>query len=135
MNTKKSLFVNIVVLCLLMVAQSGCSDTNGVRESDKTIVWPYAQECVLRELKSPSSAKFPHYQFLEDVRLINYDNVSGIANYEVCSYCDAQNSFGAMTRTYFHLYVRLQKEIPSLTSTIEFSDSRFSFKNPEYTVK
>lgn len=49
---------------------------------------------VEQELKSPTTADFPFGGFRHVTKL-------GVNRYKVDSYVDAQNSFGAITRTHF----------------------------------
>lgn len=64
--------------------------------SDKILAYNYAKDFVKKKLKSPSSAVFPDSQHKVD----NTEYV-GNATYEINSYVDSQNSFGAMIRTNF----------------------------------
>lgn len=60
----------------------------------------HAKSFILKTLKAPDSAKFPPYSEIKVVK------VNGL--WEVSTYVDAQNSFGAMIRTPYHLKMENQ---------------------------
>ncbi len=67
-------------------------------EPDNIKLMGCAIDGVKKILKSPSSAKFPSRMF--DVADFKIKKIK-IGEYSVSSYVDAQNSFGAMIRTYY----------------------------------
>jgi hypothetical protein len=81
---------------------------------DKIGAWVMAKEFVLRRLKAPRTAKWPWYTD----QLVAY---LGNREYLVSAYVDAQNSFGALIRTYFTCRVRDDGDRWTLLS-ISFSD-------------
>lgn len=60
----------------------------------------HAKSFILKTLKAPDSAKFPPHSEIKAVK------VNGM--WEVETYVDAQNSFGAMIRTPYHLKMENQ---------------------------
>ena len=65
-----------------------------------TEAWAYMQIAVESKLKSPGSADFPFVKASDVVKHLG-DN-----RYQVTSYVDATNSFGAEIRTYFDGVIR-----------------------------
>ena len=65
----------------------------------KSIGLGASERAVKSRLKSPRSAKFPFFDWKV------YDRGNGL--YEVNSYVDSQNSFGAMLRKYFYVKVQV----------------------------
>jgi hypothetical protein len=61
------------------------------------LAYGYAIDFVKERLKSPSSAKFPNHS--EQLR--HTVNDEGSCSYEIVSWVDSQNSFGAMLRQRF----------------------------------
>lgn len=87
-------FVCIVCICGAM-AMSG-----GKKEKDyKTMAGIYCQIYLQNLLKSPSSAKFPS---TSQTAITELDNMT----FEIRSYVDAQNSFGAMLRKYYYCKIQ-----------------------------
>lgn len=66
---------------------------NSSANNDNTKIWVLAKHSVESNLKSPTSAKFPS----QDKAKISKSN----GRYVVKSYVDADNSFGASTRSKF----------------------------------
>lgn len=61
---------------------------------------------IKRVLKSPSSAKFPHYSEVEIYP-------AGLCSFQIDSYVDSQNSFGAMIRSYYVAVVTYDEKTES----------------------
>lgn len=68
-------------------------------DSDGAFIWTIAKEEVKKQLKSPSTAKFPLVYHSGDIMEIE----QGV--FTVNSYVDAQNSFGATIRSEFMLII------------------------------
>jgi hypothetical protein len=69
-------------------------DTEGASPHRETEAFVMCQNPVRRQLRSPSTAKFP---FISD-RAVRV-NHTGLGQYSVDGYLDAQNAFGATVRT------------------------------------
>ncbi|EPK6349207.1 hypothetical protein O8Q47_002703 [Proteus mirabilis] len=61
---------------------------------------------IKRVLKSPSSAKFPHYSEVEIYP-------AGLCSFQIDSYVDSQNGFGAMIRSYYVAVVTYDEKTES----------------------
>ena len=97
-NLLNLIFLLIVSLIILMIF---IGDTP-VSENDNTnintsIASFQAQEYVKKSLKSPSTAKFPGLWELVNHGVVAYEKETN--RYEVVSYVDSQNSFGATIRS------------------------------------
>lgn len=95
----------IVIIIVVAVVFNACLDSCGSKNKSSpsdnvTGAWAYAQLFVERSLKAPSTAKFPFGGAHRDVKYLGNDE------YEVNSYVDSQNSFGAMIRTKFKLIIK-----------------------------
>jgi len=86
----KKLIVSAMVLGLLV---SGCG-VGEVGNHGEVDAFYISQQFVTKKLKAPSTAKFPWR---------SESTVKDLGNnrYEVISYVDAQNSFGAMLRMHY----------------------------------
>jgi len=70
---------------------------------DAERAWRYCQDAVRARLKAPSTARFPGREAVDGLVVKGSD---GTVAYQVVSYVDAQNSFGAMIRTQFECVAR-----------------------------
>lgn len=86
----------IFVVAGLWAALSGNSEPKGPDGLDAYVM---SQIFVEKQLKSPSTAKFPTF---EDSMVIPL----GDNRFKISSYVDAQNSFGAMVRTPYTCIVK-----------------------------
>lgn len=68
--------------------------TKNSRCGDKSMAFVMSQKFVLRELKAPSSAKFPSSAVVTPI-----SNCS----YSVAAWVDSQNGFGATVRSDYHV--------------------------------
>ena len=77
---------------------------NHIYETDNSVyVYEITKDHVKKQLKSPSTAKFPKYN---EVKIYKKDDT-----YVIGGYVDAQNSFGAMIRTNYSAVVQqIEKE-------------------------
>lgn len=69
-------------------------------DDDKAFAWTAAIDTVKRNLKAPSTAKFPFSYYNQDIKKTSYDT------FVVNSYVDAQNGFGAMIRSNFSVTIK-----------------------------
>ena len=108
--------------CIAIIGQSGDSSSeksynyvppkNENEKLDDISAYIEAQEYVKQALKSPSTAKFPATDFLA--------HSFGDNEYEVISYVDSQNSFGAMIRSNWNVQFQMlnnnqQKKLTQLS--------------------
>lgn len=70
---------------------------------DAERAWRYCQDAVRARLKAPSTARFGGRESVDGMVVKGRD---GTVAYQVVSYVDAQNNFGAMIRTGFECVVR-----------------------------
>ena len=122
-NTKTKSIISIVVTLVIFaiivgVAFTCCGGGCGgseVKESGHSIIeaWTAAQIEVERNLKSPSTAKYP-WDAKEYVTKIN-DN-----DFKVRSYVDSENSFGATIRTNFSCTVEFTGEDTYIVKDLQF---------------
>ncbi|MDB8458884.1 toxin-antitoxin system YwqK family antitoxin [Turicibacter sanguinis] len=104
----KKVFI-IAIIAIIGIFMWGVLSGQEFSESD---AWAAAQVRVKRDLKAPSSAKFP---------MISSANITKINSneYSVRSYVDAENSFGAKIRTNFTCRV-VQKSSNTLDTTCNY---------------
>ena len=88
----------IMISCLARSGEIGTSPSPPKKQYNDSNILSMAQLYVKKYLKSPTTAKFKRYSS-NDVKKI------GPNHFQVKSYVDAQNSFGAMIRTYFSIDV------------------------------
>lgn len=104
-----------IIVALAFVAISIFSpdlDTSSeISHPNNFLAYNYAEDAVKKKLKAPSTAKFP--RTTEKDKHIKY---LGNKEYQIDSWVDSQNSFGAMIRTNFSV-------------TIVFDNEKVSFKN------
>lgn len=82
--------------------------------SDRISAWIMAKKFVIRELKSPSSAKFPSKA--------DDHNYLGDCSHQIVGTVEAQNSFGAMLQSRFSVimvYLQDEKKWRAIGLTIE----------------
>jgi len=84
-------------ICSLVASMGGSSGNgteNSIGPTDASVMCEYF---VKKQLKAPSTAKFPHYWELE---ITTYGKNEGVKDaFRVKGYVDAQNGFGAMIRS------------------------------------
>jgi len=89
------------LLALIVIASLFTTNNEHVSyHVDKLGAWVAAQQFVLDRLKAPRTAKWP---WASTDELVTY---LGNREYLINAYVDAQNSFGALIRTYFTCRVR-----------------------------
>ena len=119
LNTKQWILVIFIILAILVVAnlpKDTSSKLNEFGESydvDKTSACIMARQFVEGRLKAPSTSKF---ESCYDATIVYLGNQT----YEVRSYVDSQNSFGAMIRTNY--YVKLKDLYEDYWEELNFSD-------------
>lgn len=79
---------------------SSLSSSTTVSDDDKGILWECALDAVKQSLKAPSTAKFPFSYYDATFNSLGNDM------YEVKSWVDAQNSYGAMLRSNFTVSIK-----------------------------
>ena len=82
------------------VDNSNNYESSSLTDDEKAFAWTAALDVVTRNLKAPSTAKFPFSYHNEDIKKI------GSSSYVVNSYVDAENSFGAKIRSFFTVKVK-----------------------------
>ena len=106
-------FIKLFVIIILIIAifywvstipldsvpnsySSPSTNSNWKTQDNSYSAYLMMQEFVKKRLKSPSTAKFPNFY-------LNTDHIKKISNqtYQITSYVDSQNTFGAMIRTKF----------------------------------
>ncbi len=75
---------------------SGSKNTSTVSSSNKILAYLLAEDYVKQSLKAPRTAQFPRSS-----EYINHIRYLGAGRYEINSWVDSQNSFGALIRTDF----------------------------------
>lgn len=97
-NTKIGCIIFVILLVLLCVWLGSCArscsseDEEKADEPDAISAYYMSHQFMEKQLKAPSTAKYPRYDenFVKDL---------GDGRYTVDAYVDAENSFGAMIRT------------------------------------
>jgi len=97
----------IISIVVLVITFTGCCFSSGSssptvesEQSKEIEAFVRSQTAIERQLKSPSTAKFPYY---------SNDGVSvtklGTDKYRVSAYVDSENSFGAMIRVNYSVVI------------------------------
>ncbi len=86
-------------------SSSGNSSSLSTDMTNKILAYLYAMDFVKKELKSPSTAKFPGT--LEKIKNTTY---LGNNTYKIVSWVDSQNSFGATLRTNFSCIIIIKAD-------------------------
>ena len=117
-----------IIIGLVVLANIGKDDaktsTKVVKQNDystedlSTYAFLASQEFVTHTLKSPSTAKFHMFDF----RFNKLDSYT----YQISSYVDSQNGFGAMIRTNFITKVRFTGGEPANYNSWQLEDIHFS---------
>jgi len=105
---KKIIYIFLLVICCILV---GCGDNSS--EKDKkfsqldideqhSYLMVAAEDTIKNNLKSPSTSKFPTYNNAQFKSI-------GENEYEITSYVDAENGFGATIRSYFTVKVKIDE--------------------------
>lgn len=95
-----AIFAVIIVISIVFAAIDGGSSSKTSLDDDNVHgAWAYTQQFVEKRLKSPGSAKFPFGGFQHASCLGNH-------RYNVDSYVDSENSFGAKIRTHFTAIIK-----------------------------
>ena len=116
-NKALGCFTLIVILISVVTIMSMCSSGEPeAKDTDKTVnAWVMAQQFVEKQLKSPSTAKYPwgYKDYVTDL---------GNGKYSIRAYVDSENGFGAMLRTNFYCVVQNTEGDNWLCETLEFSE-------------
>ncbi len=96
----------IGILFLVVISFSGCDSTseNNNTNTSTSMASIQAKEYVKKSLKSPSTAKFPGLWELANDGVVAYEKETN--KYEIISYVDSQNSFGAMIRSNWNVVLK-----------------------------
>lgn len=85
-------------------ANSKNSNTTELQERENGfLAYTYAEKFVKEKLKAPSTAKFP-----DDFERYKHVKYIGDNKYQIISWVDSQNSFGAMLRTKFSCIIKIE---------------------------
>lgn len=99
-NTKHVLSLITIAFFIFLAIGSGDNNDNATdgnsSNTNKFLAYNYAEEFVKDNLKSPSTAKFP-----DTTEKMNHITELGENEYQINSWVDSQNSFGAMIRSNF----------------------------------
>lgn len=101
-----------IIICLISLSKN--RDTNTINED----LCKIPQSIVLESLKSPYSAVF---QDCKDATITQINNYT----YEINSYVDSENGFGAMLRTYYSITINLQNVNETINS-LQLSSNPFN---------
>lgn len=104
-----TLFVIGVVLILIFYIIGSIGDNSSSSNSTSTnkfLAYNYAEDFVEKKLKSPSTAEFPGVTE-KDKHITDL----GGGKYEINSWVDSQNGFGAMIRTNFSCTIIFEGDI------------------------
>lgn len=90
--------IGVVLMTILYMIGSigGDSSTSNSASNNKLLAYDYAEDFVKKQLKSPSTANFPGVSE-ENKQTIDL----GGGKYQINSWVDSQNGFGATIRTNF----------------------------------
>lgn len=100
----------IIIVGIIAFAFHSCLGGSSSKEADNTsMIITIAQDAVKKQLKAPSTAKFPWGSDEYNIKEVVADD-SGFKAYYVKSYVDAENSFGAKIRTDFIVKLELSDD-------------------------
>jgi len=106
-----SFFIAVIVFVGISIYSTSSDSSSEISHPNNFLAYSYAEDAVKKSLKSPSTAKFP--RTIEKDKHIKY---LGNKEYQIDSWVDSQNSFGAMIRSKFSII-------------IVFDNEKVSFKN------
>ena len=93
------IILGVIVFIIYASFTGSQSGTGGGSPPDKMTAYFASEDFVKKNLKAPSTAKFPWF------REVVVDDL-GAERYRVTAYVDAQNSFGAQIRTNYTCVVK-----------------------------
>ena len=96
----------VVVIALISNLKEDDSSSSSSSSTNKFMAYSYAEDFVEKQLKSPSTAKYP--KVVEQDRHIT---ILGNNRYEINSWVDSQNSFGATIRTRFSCIIIFEGDV------------------------
>ena len=100
----------LLLLCWVTVSFLASSEDSDAPRDNSILAYNLAEECVKQRLKSPSTAEFAGlFEKKDHVTKIGPDK------YQIRSYVDAQNSFGAMIRNQWSCTITLYNDGDSYT--------------------
>lgn len=99
-------------ILLFIFSIVGCGNSSSNNDStNKFLAYNYAEKYVKQNLKSPTTAKFPGLHEKN-----SHIKELGNNKYEINSWVDSQNSFGAMVRTKFSCVIKINGNTVSCES-------------------
>jgi hypothetical protein len=110
--TKLYIILGVIVFIIYASFTGSQSGTGGLNPPDKMTAYFASQDFVEKNLKAPSTAKFPWYSepFVTDL---------GGGRFRVSAYVDAQNTFGAQIRTQYTCVVKGTDEIHWILESLD----------------
>ncbi|MDR2269357.1 MAG: hypothetical protein LBF27_00510 [Sphingobacterium sp.] len=84
---------------------SKTNNTESQIQENYLLAYIYAEDFIKERLKAPSTAKFP-----DDFERYKHVKYIGDNKYQIISWVDSQNSFGAMLRTKFSCTIKIEGE-------------------------
>ena len=97
------LFLLLIVAIVLAYATRNEPRDPPSAEELKRWAYNHAQAYVLGMLKAPATAQFPYYDdaFIKEIKSDKKSKQYQARQYQIKSYVDSQNSFGALIRTHY----------------------------------
>lgn len=106
---KANNWVFVIVPCLGLIiylfspSEKSAPSGSSMTSNNKFLAYSYAEDFVKKQLKSPSTAKFPG-TFEKNEHITEL----GASRYKIVSWVDSQNGFGAMIRTNFSCIIQFE---------------------------
>lgn len=101
----------LIGLLFSLTLYSCSNERNPNSDTEKILMYSYAEDFVKKQLKSPSSAKFA-----EGIEKVNSVTYLQDGRYNIESWVESQNSFGAMLRTKFSCTLKREESTITLES-------------------
>ena len=97
----------IAVITFISNLKEDDSSSSSFSSTNKFMAYSYAEDFVKKQLKSPSTAKFPRAVEERNGHII----ILGNNRYAINSWVDSQNSFGATIRTRFSCIIIFEGDV------------------------
>lgn len=94
MKNKLKHLISLLAIVVFIIAAIGSSDTNEPVKPDPLLAYSFAEDFIKERLKAPSTAEFPGL-----FEKKNHVKSLGNGEYQINSWVDSQNGFGAMIRS------------------------------------
>lgn len=102
----------LIIIIITILNLSSCNSEMSP-ESQKMLAYNYAEDFVKERLKSPSTATFPNiFEKSMDVSTLDY------VSFNIRSWVDSQNGFGAIVRNNFSCVITIQNDIVSVSDML-----------------